>query len=121
MKKILFVDDDVDLLAAIKIRLRQKGFEVAVTTSCNEGLEILRTFNPDLILLDVNVGDEDGRLMCRQIKEQAEYEHIPVILVSANVEAQKTYRDYRADNFISKPFDFSGLFDTLSLYLHPLG
>src|SRR5579871_2143380 len=97
MKRILFVDDDVDLLAAMKILLRREGYEVAVTTSCNEGLDILANFRPDLILLDINVGNEDGRLMCRQIKEQAEYEHIPVILISANDEALETYRDYSAD------------------------
>lgn len=118
MKRILFVDDDVDLLAAMKIFLRQEGYEVAVTTSCKEGLEILRTFQPDLIILDINVGNEDGRIMCRQIKQQAEYEHIPVILISANDEALATYREYRADNAVSKPFDLSGLVNTLGTYLN---
>src|SRR5579872_5315306 len=80
-KRILFVDDDEDLLAAMKNILRQQGYEVAVATSCSEGLGMLETFHPDLILLDINIGSEDGRLMCRQIKEQSVYEHIPVILV----------------------------------------
>jgi len=113
----MYVDDEVDLLEAMKIFLRRKGFEVSVTTSCSEGLEILRTFDPDLILLDINVGSEDGRLMCRQIKAQAEYEHIPVILISAYDDALKTYRDYGADGFVGKPFEFSELMDTLNVYL----
>jgi DNA-binding response OmpR family regulator len=117
MKRILYVDDDIDLLEAMKIYLRKKGFDLAVTTTCEEGLEILRAFNPDLILLDVNVGGEDGRIMCRHIKEQAEYEHIPVILISAYDDALRTYRDYRADNFVGKPFEFSGLMDKLNVYL----
>lgn len=117
MKRILFVDDDKDLLATMKVLLRKKGYEVAVTTSCKEGLEILQAFHPDLILLDINVGDDDGRLVCRQIKEQAEYVHIPVILVSANHEALMTYRDYRADNAIVKPFKVQGLVETLHIYL----
>ncbi len=113
----MYVDDEVDLLEAMKIFLRRKGFEVRVTTSCSEGLEILRTFNPDLILLDVNVGSEDGRVMCRQIKAQAEYKHIPVILISAYDDALKTYRDYGADSFVGKPFEFSELMDTMNVYL----
>jgi DNA-binding response OmpR family regulator len=116
MKRILFVDDDVDLLEAMRIFLLRQGYEVIVTTSCSKGLEILRTFHPDLVLLDITVGNEDGRLMCRQIKKQAEYEHIPVILISAYDDALKTYRDYGADNFVSKPFEFSDLVDTLNIY-----
>jgi DNA-binding response OmpR family regulator len=117
VKRILFVDDDEDLLAAMKIFLRQQGYEVAVTTSCSEGLKILETFHPDLILLDINVGSEDGRLMCRQIKEQADYEHIPVILISANEDALTTYNHYGADGFIVKPFDLVDLAETLKVHL----
>jgi len=53
MKRILFVHDDEDFLEAMKIFLWRQGHEVAVTTTCTEGLEILRAFHPDLILLDV--------------------------------------------------------------------
>lgn len=119
MKRILYVDDEVDLLAAMKIFLQREGYEVRVTTSCNDGLKILNTFRPDLVLLDINVGNEDGRLMCRQIKQQAEFRHIPVILFSAYDEALHTYRDYGADNFMGKPFEFSALMDILNVYLPP--
>jgi DNA-binding response OmpR family regulator len=67
MNRILFVDDDVDLPATMKILLRQKGFAVAVTTSCKHSLDVLRIFHPDLILLDNDVSDEDGRLVDRQL------------------------------------------------------
>lgn len=117
MKRILFVDDDEDLLAAMKIFLQQQGYEVRVTTSCSEGLNILETFHPDLILLDINVGSEDGRLMCRQIKDQAKYEHIPVILISANDDALTTYSHYGADECIVKPFDPLDLAATLKVHL----
>jgi CheY-like chemotaxis protein len=103
MKKIMVVDDDKDLLVVMKGFLKRAGYEVVVTTSCNEGLEILAAFKPDLIFLDVNVGEDDGRIMCRQIKSLAEHKHIPVILISANDEALKTYRDYDANAYLRKP------------------
>jgi CheY-like chemotaxis protein len=56
MKKIMVVDDDKDLLVVMKGFLRRAGYDVVVTTSCNEGLEILASFKPDLIFIDVNVG-----------------------------------------------------------------
>ncbi len=117
MKKIMVVDDDKDLLANIKALLQRQGYDVAVTTSCNEGLEILHSFQPDFIFLDVNVGDEDGREMCRKIKSQADYKHIPVILISANHEALQFYRDHGADGFIDKPFPLTQLVSVLSAHL----
>jgi DNA-binding response OmpR family regulator len=117
MKKILVVDDDKDLLANMKVFLKLQGYNVAATTSCNEGLDILHSFQPDLIFLDINVGDEDGREMCRKIKGQAEYQHIPVILISANHEDLKTYLDYGANAYLKKPFALSGLINNLNNYL----
>jgi DNA-binding response OmpR family regulator len=117
MKKILVVDDDRDLLANIKAFLKRQGYDPAVTTSCDEGLQILHTFKPDLILLDINVGDEDGREMCRKIKSQAEYRHIPVILLSANYEALLVYQEYGANAYMKKPFELLSLIDALSAHL----
>lgn len=117
MRKILVVDDDKDLLANMKSFLAKQGYEVAVTTTCQQGLQLLLSFQPDLIFLDVNVGDEDGREMCRQIKSQAEYEHIPVLLISARHEELLLYNKYGASAFLKKPFELPVLMDTLKIYL----
>jgi CheY-like chemotaxis protein len=117
MKKIMVVDDDKDLLANMKAFISRQGYDVAVTTSCDEGMDILRSFQPDMIFLDVNIGEDDGRVMCKKIKAQAEYQHIPVILISANHEALKQHQEYGANSFISKPFPLSGIIDTISHYL----
>jgi DNA-binding response OmpR family regulator len=117
MNKILVVDDDVDLLTNMKSFLKKQGYEVAVTTSCKEGTEILLSFQPDLILLDVNVGDEDGRDMCRLIKNQAKYKHIPVLLISARHEELMLYDQCGASAFLKKPFELPVLADTLRSYL----
>jgi DNA-binding response OmpR family regulator len=117
MKKILVVDDDEDLLANMKKYLKRQGYEVAVTTSCDEGLQIFNSFKPDSVFLDINVGDQDGREMCLIIKTRAESRHVPVILISANHDDLKLYRDFGADSFVKKPFEFSRLIDTLNAYL----
>ncbi|HMH22478.1 MAG TPA: response regulator [Puia sp.] len=117
MKKILVVDDDKDLLVNMKAFLKRQGYEVAVTTSCEEGLQILNSFKPDLIYMDIDVGKEDGREMCRKIKSQAEYKHIPVILISANHDALQLYKDYGANAFLEKPFQLSSFLSTLQNHL----
>ena len=114
MKKVLVVDDDTDLLVMMKTFLKRNGYEVAVTISCEEGLEIFYSFNPDLVMLDINVGSEDGREMCKKIKSQAEYQHIPVLLISANHEALQLYSDYGANAAVKKPFELTSLLDLLA-------
>jgi len=117
MKKIMVVDDDKDLLVAVKVFLKKEGYNVVVSTSCQEGLDILITFKPDLVFLDINVGTDDGRDMCKQIKSLAEHAHIPVILISANDDALKTYRVYQADGIMRKPFQPSHLLNLVNSLL----
>jgi len=109
VKKILIVDDDKDLLVSMKALFKKNGFDIEVTISCDEGLSILKSFKPDLIFLDMNVGDQDGREMCKKIKEDADYKHIPVIFISSDHEALKLYNEYGATSFIEKPLQFSTL------------
>jgi len=118
MKKILVVDDDTDILLLLKAKLSATGYNVTTTTSCTEGLNVFYTSLPDLVLLDINVGSEDGREMCRSIKQQADYEHIPVILISANPEALKLYADYGATAAVDKPFELNHLLDLITKHLN---
>ena len=117
MKKIMVVDDEKDLLALAKRYLKRAGYDVAVTTTCKEGADILVSFKPNLIFLDINVGSEDGREMCKQIKSLAEHKHIPIVLISADDDLLKTYKEYGADSFLRKPFQPSELLDIATGYL----
>jgi len=117
MKKIMVVDDEKDLLALAKGYLKRAGYDVAVTTNCKEGADILVSFKPNLIFLDINVGSEDGREMCKQIKSLAEHKHIPIVLISADDDLLKTYKEYAADSFLRKPFQPSELLDIAAGYL----
>ena len=117
MKKILIVDDDEDLLVNLKSFFKRNGYFVAVTKSCDEGLEIFYSFQPDLVLLDINVGDQDGREMCKKIKTHAGYQHIPVILISANHDDLKFYTDYGANATIEKPFESLRLLHLIQTYI----
>jgi CheY-like chemotaxis protein len=117
MKKIMVVDDDTDYLAAMKGYLTHVGYHIAVSTTCDEGLSILSSFKPDLIILDVEVGSDDGREMCGKIKTMADYKHIPVILVSGNYAALLTYQAYQADAALKKPFEPAELLKLLDTHL----
>ena len=117
MDKILIVEDDKDLITLLKSGLSRKGYQVRATISCKEGLEIFYQFLPDLVILDINVGNEDGREMCRQIKASAEFQLIPVIMISANDISLELYNDYGANDILKKPFLLTQIQELIGKYL----
>ena len=117
MDKILIVEDDEDLITLLKSGLSRNGYQVTATISCKEGLEIFYQFLPDLVILDINVGNEDGREMCRQVKASAEFQLIPVIMISANDISLELYKDYGANDILKKPFLLAQIQKLISKYL----
>jgi DNA-binding response OmpR family regulator len=108
-KKILVVDDEPDILEFVKAILEDEGYTVA-TASKGEYVETLHNGGlPDLILLDVLLSGKDGRSIARQLKNQEDTKHIPIIMFSAHPNAERTAREAGADDFISKPFEIEDL------------
>ena len=118
-KKILIVEDDADMLDLLKISLMSNGCRVKGSLTCFEGLRMFYSFQPDLILLDINVGCEDGRQVCIEIKSQAIYQHIPVVMMSALNQSVENYLEYGANDFLQKPFTLTDLKSLFSRHLGP--
>jgi DNA-binding response OmpR family regulator len=117
MSKILVIDDDVDILSVMEILLTMKGFQVEVTAKGENTFPKIKTFQPDLILLDVLISGYDGRTICRKLKANEETMHIPVIMFSAHPGAAATITEYGADDFIAKPFDVVNLLQKVNSQL----
>ena len=113
MLRILIIDDDVDLLFLGSSLLKQSGFEVFSLAKADEAFETVKTFQPQLILLDVKLGNLDGRDICLQLKSNPETSFIKIILYSAFPETSVEYSKYGADDFIVKPYEFSHLVERI--------
>ncbi|MES2430265.1 MAG: response regulator [Bacteroidota bacterium] len=118
MKKILVVDDDLDILTLVKLALTMNGFTVEAISRWEEVNNSLINFGPDLVLLDVSLNGADGRDICRKIKETDNTKHIPVILFSANANMSSFVHDCHAESFIAKPFELSHLLGTINTYTY---
>lgn len=117
-KKILVVDDDLDILDALQLMLEDAGYEVT-TTEKGEYAENLRDTNgglPDVIVLDVLLSGKDGRLICQKLKSQQETKHIPIIMISAHPNAKQSVAAVGADDFVAKPFDMDDLLAKIAKY-----
>jgi len=118
-KKILVVDDDVDILDALRFLLEDRGYEVK-TTEKGEYAENLRDTNgglPHLIILDVLLSGKDGRTICKKLKSKVETKHIPIIMISAHPGAEKSVKECGADAFVPKPFDIKYLMNKIETNL----
>jgi len=120
MFRILIIDDDVDLLFLGSSLLKQRGFEVFSLSSADEVFEIVKSFSPHLILLDVKLGDQDGRNICLKLKRDPETNFIKIILYSAFPETSVEYSKYGADEFIVKPYEFNHLVERIRHHLDRL-
>lgn len=109
MMQVLVVDDDKDLLEMVSIVLKSHHIKVDCLSGGNQLFESITVNKPDIILMDVYLGDADGRDLCRSLKNSRQYQDIPVILYSAGNIPPASIRDSLANDFISKPFDISQL------------
>jgi two-component system, OmpR family, KDP operon response regulator KdpE len=102
-KKILVIDDDVNLLQSIKFTFVRAGADVVTAVDGREGLHRFYEARPDLVILDVRMPDIDGWETCRRIRL---FSHVPIIMLTTLNKDEEVIRglDYGADDFVTKPF-----------------
>lgn len=103
-RKILIVDDHRPFRELL-VALLRSDHELAQAASGEEALEMLHTFKPDLVLLDIRMPGIDGYETCRRIKSGPWGRHVQVVLVSVNSSREEQLRGYRvgADDYVAKP------------------
>jgi len=107
---VLVVEDNAELRAFIRMHL-QGRFRVVEAADGLQGLELARSVLPDLVLSDVMMPGLDGYALCRALKEDAETDFIPVILLTARAAAEDRLAGLRqaADAYLTKPFEVEEL------------
>ncbi|MBA7477755.1 KDP operon transcriptional regulatory protein KdpE [subsurface metagenome] len=102
-KKILVIDDDPGLVRLVDQVLTQQGFEVLKAGNGQEGLRLLFTEKPDLVLLDVVMPRMDGWQTCQRIREISD---VPIVILTGERKAEDDIvrgLDYGADEYLLKP------------------
>lgn len=108
--KLLLVEDEVDFAYVIKSALEMTGrYDVCLAFDGREGLEYYRSFQPEVIVTDIKMGDMDGREMVRIIREKDPYTHIIFVTSCKKDEEVRDGLKIGADAYLIKPI----LIDTL--------
>ena len=103
-QKILVVDDDVNIAELISLYLTKEMYRTETASDGVEALEKVKSFNPDLIILDLMLPGKDGYEVCREVRQTKE---TPIIMLSAKGETfdKVLGLELGADDYIIKPFD----------------
>ena len=117
LPRILLVDDEVEHLQLLTELLRKNGFDVYSLSTPVDIFATIKLFHPSIIILDVKMGNYDGKEICAQLKANEETKSIKVILHSAFPEIEKEYQVCGAEEFIIKPTDISLLVSRLNFHL----
>lgn len=116
-KRILIIDDDVDLLMLLERRLEREGFGLETAASLSEAAEIIPSFAPHLILLDINVRGEDGRQLCWKLKHDHPEDPLKVVLMSGYDYSTSRAVLFGADDLLPKPLNTDYLLQCISQHL----
>jgi CheY-like chemotaxis protein/Tfp pilus assembly protein PilZ len=110
-KRLLLVDDDQELCQALKLRFEAGGFEVITAGDGLEGLRKGREEHPDLVILDLMLPKLNGYEVCRLLKFDQKFRHIPIILCTARSRREDRLmgETVGADAYVTKPFDGKAL------------
>ncbi|MBX9655514.1 diguanylate cyclase [bacterium] len=106
-KRVLIIDDSVVIQRLVQARLRADGFEVATGNDGSEAIELAKNFQPDVILLDIDMPVMNGFDACRALKDNSTTSSIPVIFLSSQTRTEDKVRglDIGAIDYVTKPFD----------------
>ncbi len=118
-KKILIVDDEVDLVETVRFPLEMEGYHVLVSYNGEDALNLARKENPDLILLDLMLPKLDGYKVCRLLKFDDRYKHIPILMLTAKTQEKDKAlgMETGANEYITKPFEMDQLLKKVKAYL----
>jgi two-component system cell cycle response regulator DivK len=111
MARLLLVEDHEEIWDFLSRRLRRKGHEVSVALDGRQGLDMIRSERPDLVLMDVNLPVLDGYSAVRELRRDTEFAHVPVIALTAHAMAGDRDKAIEAGctDYHPKPIDFSAL------------
>ena len=105
-RRILIVDDDAFIRRPLEFILREEGYQPVTAADADEGLRAIEACPPDLIFLDVMMPGKDGLTWCGELKRDARYARIPVVLLSAR--GHEHDREHAlalgAADFLTKPY-----------------
>ena len=119
MQKLLLADDSITIQKVVELILAEEGFEIKSVNSGQEALDAIESFQPDIILADVDMPNMNGYQLSERIKTNEATKHFPVILLTGAFEPvdHELIQQVHADDFLVKPFESQDLISKINAML----
>ena len=119
-RKVLIVEDDSNIAQLLQLYLDKEGFETCVARDGGKGVDLFRTFAPELVLLDIMLPVMDGWSVLKKIREEGD---TPVIMLTAKgeVEDRVAGLESGADDYVVKPFEMKEVLARIHAVLRRAG
>ncbi len=121
MRNILLVEDEEELINIVGSVFGEEGYDVKKSNSAEAALQLCETYQPDLIICDIRMGEMDGFTMLEKLKSSEKLKNIPFIFLTAFDESHARKRGLKlgAVAYIAKPFDIDELLQTVRRLVPP--
>ncbi len=118
-KKILIVDDEIDIVETLKFILEDAGYQCYCAFDGEEGLNLAREIMPDLMILDVMMPKINGYKISRLLKYDNKYKNIPIMMVTARSQDEDKLigEETGVNEYITKPFEIDYVVKKVNEYL----
>jgi len=116
IKRVLLVDDEDRIVNFLALKLKVSGYQVVCANDGEKGLELARSANPDIMLLDIIMPGIDGLEVLRRLRK---FSDVPVIVLSAKERISEEVFALGANGFMSKPFSPDDLISKVKALLQP--
>jgi DNA-binding response OmpR family regulator len=105
-RKVLIVDDEPNIVAALEYLLQRNGYEVRSASNGEDALRQVEAFAPDLVLLDIMMPQQSGYEVCQRIRERPQWRRTRILMLSAKGREAEVSKGLSlgADLYITKPF-----------------
>ncbi len=119
MAKILVAEDSITDLQFIKDALKQTGHEIITASNGDEAERVARSGGVDLIILDVVMPKKNGFQVCRSLKRDENFRHIPIIMITSKTQESDRFWGLKqgADEYVTKPFEPENLLQAVKKHL----
>ena len=117
MQKLLIIDDNPEILDSLDFLFKSYNFSTCLISDGRDVIEAIESFEPQLIILDIKLGDHDGRQICRHLSSNFYTKHIPIILFSAMNVTSESLLDTGMADFIMKPFEIELLMTKVNKHI----
>lgn len=113
MQKIIVLDDNEDILEAVSLVLKRKTTDVIALRNPSELMDNIPVHEPAVLLMDIFLGKDDGRSICRSLKDNPSFDQLSVILFSAQAYTPESVEASGADAILNKPFSVKALYHVM--------